>query len=506
MNYRILYSKSFQAIIPCFLIFMIQGQAWCQSSVHLGQGIMSGEINTTSVILQTRLTASEEMRDGELLGVDGVGRFEVSQDEGFSQVVQSQFIKAEPSHDYIIKTKIEGLSPNTHYYYRIQYGDNANQLKTSPTGTFRTLSGPEDHSPISFVVVTGMNYHKFHYGNYERSQAYAGEDKEEGYPALRAILESNTDYFIGTGDNVYFDHPVERNYQRAVKAGKNPHPGLFDGKEVTDEKGMRTKYHQQFSQQRFKDLFREVGTYWEKDDHDYRFNDADPFMDLPISHELGIKNFREQLPVISPDNPASETYRTFRMNADLQIWLVEGRDFRSANDEEDGPNKTLWGHTQLEWLKSSLLSSDATYKLLISPTPMVGPDDAYKKDNHVNHLGFRHEGDAFFKWLLDNDFLNKHFYIICGDRHWKYHARHPSGFEEFSCGALVDNNSRAGRLAGDPRSTDPDALITQYFIEGTPEQASGGFLKVTVSRQGDKPMALFEWMDENGVVLYKTVK
>ena len=66
----------------------------------------------------------------------------------------------------------------------------------------------------------------------------------------------------------------------------------------------------------------------------------------------------------------------------------------------DGPDKTLWGAEQIAWLKSTLLESDATFKLLISPTPLVGPDDAYKIDNHTNHKGFRHEGREFFKWVV----------------------------------------------------------------------------------------------------------
>ena len=55
----------------------------------------------------------------------------------------------------------------------------------------------------------------------------------------------------------------------------------------------------------------------------------------------------------------------------------------------DGPTKTIWGAEQLAWLKSSLLESDATFKLLVSPTPMVGPDDLRKTDNHTNIGGFR---------------------------------------------------------------------------------------------------------------------
>ena len=137
---------------------------------------------------------------------------------------------------------------------------------------------------------------------------------------------------------------------------------------------------------------------------------------------------------------------------------------------------------------------------------MVGPDDAYKSDNHVNLKGFRYEGEAIFKWLVDNDFLDKNLYIICGDRHWQYHAMHPSGIEEFSTGALVDNNSRAGRLAGDPESTDPEGKIKQFYIQGDRESASGGFLLVTTKRDGNIPIASFQYYDENGIILYETKK
>ena len=83
---------------------------------------------------------------------------------------------------------------------------------------------------------------------------------------------------------------------------------------------------------------------------------------------------------------------------------------------------------------------------------------------------------------------------------------HPSGFEEFSTGALVDNNSRAGRLAGDPKSTDPDALIKQFYVHGTAEEATGGFLHVSVGRFTGEPAAAFRFYDEHGTLLYEAVK
>ena len=145
---------------------------------------------------------------------------------------------------------------------------------------------------------------------------------------------------------------------------------------------------------------------------------------------------------------------------------------------------------------------------------MIGPDDAdqagrqaeghdpFKRDNHSNPMGFQYERDRFFDWLEENDFLDNHFYIVSGDRHWQYHSIHPRGFEEFSTGALVDANARLGRAPGDAGSNDPDGLIVQPFSSSEP---TGGFLEVTVT-PGDAPAAAFRWFDEHGVPTYETVR
>jgi alkaline phosphatase/alkaline phosphatase D len=171
----------------------------------------------------------------------------------------------------------------------------------------------------------------------------------------------------------------------------------------------------------------------------------------------------------------------------------------------DGPDKTIWGETQKQWLKETLLASDATFKILFSPTPLVGPDGKGKRDSHCNIGGFQHEGRGFFDWLKKNGFLDKNFYILCGDRHWQYHARHGSGFEEFSCGALVDANSRFGVKAGTPKSTDPEGTIKQLYckLDGEP---SGGFLMVTVTPDGAQARARFTFYDEQGRQVYRHVK
>lgn len=453
-------------------------------TVYRAQGEMTGEVTSTSAIVQTRLTSVEENVDGDVPGAEGVARFEYAVDKEFTESRLTEWQSANAEDDFIVKAVLTDLQPGTRYFYRVHYGPTEDEATTGPACSFRTLQGAGGDEPVSFVVVTGMNYGSFH--GIDRGFKGPRPDRADGYPALKTMLDMELDFFVGTGDNVYYDTRPKDTFARTLPE-------------------LRQKWHEQFVQSRYVELFRNVPTYWEKDDHDHRYNDCDCSGDRAPSSDLGIATFREQVPVVDPSDPEAKTYRTHRVNRDLQIWLVEGRDYRSPNRMPDGPEKTLWGAEQLAWLKRTLLESDATFKLLISPTPLVGPDDAYKIDNHTNHKGFRHEGREFFRWIVEHDLHRQGFYTVCGDRHWQYHSRDPLGIEEFSCGALVDENSRLGRLPGDPKSTDPDAEVHQFYTQSEP---SGGFLRITVG-PGTEPetgRARFVFFDDLGEVLYETEK
>ncbi|MFT5369220.1 MAG: alkaline phosphatase D [Candidatus Latescibacterota bacterium] len=445
-----------------------------------GQGEMAGEVTQTSVILQSRLTKGTTLVNGDLPGHAGWAQFEVSRNADLSLALVTGWQEAFDQDDYIIKAQVDLLERDTQYYYRLVFGANTKNVTRGNIRSFRTLPKADVIKPMRLVIVTGMNYHKFHKG----PNAYQGKDKDQGYPALEAITNLKPNFFIATGDNVYYDQP-QKTTAKTIKQ-------------------MRQKWHQQFAQPRFARLFESVATYWQKDDHDYRYDDADATGSRLPSHKNGIAIFKEQVPITDPLRKDGLTYRTYRLGKLVQIWLTEGRDYRSPNTMPDGPDKTLWGEKQKEWLKRTLSESDAPFKFLISPTPLIGPDENRKIDNHANLKGFRYEGDTFFTWLYRNGFYNKNFYILCGDRHWQYHSIHPSGFEEFSSGALVDANARMGINPGDHQSTDPNRLINQKF---TNKEPTGGFLMVDVtpSDNGTTTAAII-FYDEKGTELYRVEK
>jgi len=470
---------------------------------------MVGEVTPTSVHMQVRLSEGMQLRDRELAGVSGTVLFSLKEFESKGDPA-SKLVEASADRDFIARASFDNLKPGTHYICKTSLAPKSVTTtseeprhlagkENGPTATFKTLPGRGKSVPAKFVVVTGMNYAKFHGDNrIDRAQhllenntdlpkSYSGPDKELGYPALESILKLEPDFFVGTGDNVYYDTP--------------------DNPRAESINELRQKWHEQFVQPRFRNLFAKVPTYWMIDDHDYRIDDGDNSGDHKPSPEMGRRMMLEQLPVAaSGEDKTAKTYRTHRVTGDLQIWFLENRMYRSDNATKDGPEKTIWGLEQKAWLKETLQESDATFKVLISPTPMIGPDDIRKTDNHTNHGGFRHERDEFFSWLKETGLDKQNFYIICGDRHWQYQSIHPSGIEEFSCGALIDANSRLGRQPGDSESTDPEGLIKQPYSQ---KERSGGFLMVTSTSpksEGTPSVLTFIWHDEKGAVLHRTEK
>ena len=171
-----------------------------------GQGEIAGEVTSTSVILQTRLTSKEGWVDGDLPGVDGVARFEIATGPDFAEPMTTEWLTASAESDHIVKARVGGLTPGTEYHYRAVYGPDPEHTETGATRSFATHPGADAAAETSFTVVTGMNYYQFH-DNPRR--AYTGPDKELGYPGLASMLALEPDFFVATGDNVYYDTPYE---------------------------------------------------------------------------------------------------------------------------------------------------------------------------------------------------------------------------------------------------------------------------------------------------------
>ena len=107
-------------------------------------GVASGDPLADRVILWTRVTPE---RDGNVK-VD----WEIASDEDFSNVVGSGGGSTGADVDYTVKVDVEGLAPQTTYFYRFTTGD-----RVSPVGRTRTAV-VGSLAAASFAVVSCSNY------------------------------------------------------------------------------------------------------------------------------------------------------------------------------------------------------------------------------------------------------------------------------------------------------------------------------------------------------------
>jgi alkaline phosphatase D len=434
--------------------------------VFQGDGIKIGEVTSETAIIWTRLTAaaeakwdgaafippqlppSEDPNDGKFAGSTQIPAGLVLSDmagalpgaagevrvtlvpEGETAGMSSDWLPVDVTRDFTRQIPFTGLEAATRYGVKVESRDASGVSGSVEEGTFHTAPARDTQGTVAFVVVTC--------GDFPRR-----DDPANGHRIYASMLELKPDFFVHTGDIEYFDKPEPW--------ANSPQLARF-------------KWNRIFALPLQRAFHREVASFFMYDDHDILRNDCWPGQTFgTLTFAEGVQIFHEQ----TPSGPLP--YRTVRYGKDLQIWLVEGRVGRSANTDPDGPEKTIWGAAQKEWFRETVAASDATFKVVLTPTPIVGPDRGSKKDNLSNE-GFRTEGDELRRFIGAQPGM----IVVTGDRHWQYASIDPvSGTREFGCGPSSDMH--AGGYSPRPG----DEQVQKFF------RLKGGFLSVVVEPHGD---------------------
>lgn len=355
---------------------------------------------------------------------------------------ESPWQKVDPLQDYSLMVQLVDLDANSVYEVRTDARSVSGGPISTLSGRFKTLPEARKRVPLRIGIGT--------------CQEFEHRDGSFGFEAYRTMLKRRTDSFVMAGDVVYYDKLA-----RSV-------PLAF--------------YHWQrtYGLPSVIEFHRNVPTYFLKDDHDTYVDDSWPGKRMKwtddFTFEDGQRIFQTQTGL--PETP----YRTVRMGHDLQIWMLEGRDYRSPNPAPDSEDKSILGSQQKRWLLSTLAESEAKYRVVISPTPIVGPDRDNKKDNHSN-LVFANEGNELREALSQIPGC----FVVCGDRHWQYHSIDPkTGLHEFSVGPM------SNRHAGGWKQDDFRPDIHQFL------RVAGGYLELELSYEGESPTLRIRHLDPFG--------
>ncbi len=445
-----------------------------EARVFFTTGCKTTEVMPTSAILWTRLCGQEKPNpvthkrlgkvfrypidfdenapvvemDGAVAG--GVGLVRATLTSG-SSTLRSDWQEAKAEDDFTVKIPFENLKPNTTYQILWEAKPAKKEEISTHSGTFSTAPAAPTVKPLHLVTSTCQYF-------------WSHDDDERGFKTYDSMARLNPDFFLQTGDYVYYDKPgpLAKTLEKA-----------------------RHKWHAMDGWPALREFYQKTPVYLLKDDHDLLDDDSGPTSPAygTLTFEDGLKVWRENVPL------ADRPYRTFRWGKDLQIWLAEGREFRSPNKAPDSPGKTIWGEAQKTWFQETVEASDATFKILFSPTPIVGPDRGKKTDNHANDA-FHTEGEWLRKYLA----AQQNMYVVNGDRHWQYvSVDAETGLMEFGSGPVSDAHAQ-GWEEGDVRPA-------HRFL-----RVKGGFLGVKVMREGGPPTIVFTHYDVEGNTVHSETR
>ncbi len=390
------------------LLLIIAAAISAPRSIHaqtLPDGVASGDIDQTSVILWARSTAL------------GPITFQYSQNTEFRDAQSVETVVSDPTIP--VKVELDGLIPGTPYNYQV-----TNSAGESASGYFQTPFQSGLHG-LRFGV----------------SGDWRGELAP--YTAISNAADRQLNFFIALGDTIYADVPsIDLPQSQAHTLGEF----RIKHNEV---------YRERFGLSYLADLRASTATYAMIDDHEVT-NDfaggapagSDPRFDVTGEFVNDSEFFNNGLQVFHEYNPIREEwygdtgdprtagarklyrYRTF--GSDAAMILLDERSFRDeelnnilnpfANREirqfvEDSfdPNRTMLGQVQFNQLTEDLFDAQSrgiTWKFVVVPEPIQNLSPIQAADRFE---GYAFERTRLIQFILDNGITNVVF--IAADIH-----------------------------------------------------------------------------------------
>ncbi len=121
------------------------------------QGVASGDPRPSSVMLWTRVQADDGSDDPVALVL------EVATDEQFTERVLEQDVEATHASDHTVRVLVEGLSPDTVYYYRFTADRDRSRV-----GRTWTAPEPDADTAVRFAWASCQDYSAGFYGAYRK--------------------------------------------------------------------------------------------------------------------------------------------------------------------------------------------------------------------------------------------------------------------------------------------------------------------------------------------------
>ncbi|HNR21751.1 MAG TPA: alkaline phosphatase D family protein [Steroidobacteraceae bacterium] len=396
---------------------------------RLLQGPMIGDTGPTHLTIWGRATGPLPIA------------FQYSKDRAFTAPLTSATVATSAASDFTAAVRIDGLEPDTRYWYRPVVDGVVDRYQSVPVATRTAPAGAAD-----FRVAFG-------------SCARIARDPVQRI--FDIVVRESPDLFLWLGDNIYAD-------SEAPEA-------------IADE------YRRQRKVQSLAPLIRSVPQLAIWDDHDYGYNNGDGSSPFKAASLATFRNYWANPAYGLPGTPGVFFEKHF---GGIDFFMLDGRYHRSPNGDPDGPAKTFLGAAQNAWLRERLAASRAPFKILACGSGW-SMADGEKGDTWA---AFRTERDALFDFIRDRGIEG--VVLLSGDSHvgelncipWSERG----GYDLYD---LVSSP-----LAQSPSSSwidqQPEVRMRKVYAGG----ANFGMLHFT---PGPQPTLTFSLFDEWGLMPWK---
>ena len=443
------------------------------SESGLQQGIATGDVTSHSAQIWLRTQQPRHVnltwwpqRDQQEAGVPAISS-EANQ--------QSLQVHTTAEQDFTSILPLSGLEPGTSYTYKVQVlspggGAVSNHTKM---GTFSTWPDPEVRAPFHFIWSGDLG-----------GQGHC-RTSDQGYRIFDIARATKPSFAILLGDLVYADDHC-------------PSPPNIPGSDFIADNlaDYRAKHRYQREDPALQRFLATIPIYAVWDDHEVVNNFSgiqEPLM------PIGRQAFREYWPLEKQEGAPHRMYRKVRYGADVEIFVLDTRQYRSMNSEQDGPHKSMLGQQQLSWLVEGLRQSSATWKFIVTSVPLSIQKEGFGSQigndswaRGISGTGFYHELQFIVSHILQHQISNVLW--LSGD----VHIAQANAYDPNQDGVIDFHECIAGPLSAGTRTASmplPDLHPITLF-------SGGGFMNFGVIR-GDHQRLTVQFIDETGVVRFE---